>query len=190
MIKLALPGMIMVLAEWFAFEILTLASSQFGTEYLAAQSCLMTLTSTTFQIPFPLSIAASTRIANLIGAKLVDAAKISAKVAFFGALMVALFNVTLLSSLRYKLPLLFTSDQDVIELVAGIMPLVAVMQLFDGMAAMAHGLLRGIGRQHFGGYANLLSYYLVALPISFGLAFGLNWRLEGLWIGVTIGLVM
>ncbi|KAK7958183.1 transporter [Apiospora saccharicola] len=190
MIKLALPGMIMVLAEWFAFEILTLASSQFGTEYLAAQSCLMTLTSTTFQIPFPLSIAASTRIANLIGAKLVDAAKISAKVAFFGALMVALFNVTLLSSLRYKLPLLFTSDQDVIELVAGIMPLVAVMQLFDGMAAMAHGLLRGIGRQHFGGYANLLSYYLVALPISFGLAFGLNWRLEGLWIGVTIGLVI
>ncbi|KAK8011373.1 mate efflux family protein [Apiospora arundinis] len=190
MIKLALPGMIMVLAEWFAFEILTLASSQFGTSYLAAQSCLMTLTSTTFQIPFPLSIAASTRVANLIGAKLVDAAKISAKVAFFGALMVALFNVTLLSSLRYKLPLLFTSDQEVIELVAGIMPLVAVMQLFDGMAAMAHGLLRGIGRQHFGGYANLLSYYLVALPISFGLAFGLNWRLEGLWIGVTIGLII
>ncbi|KAK8118906.1 MATE transporter [Apiospora kogelbergensis] len=190
MIKLALPGMIMVLAEWFAFEILTLASSQFGTSYLAAQSCLMTLTSTTFQIPFPLSIAASTRIANLIGAKLVDAAKISAKVAFFGALMVALFNVTLLSSLRYKLPLLFTSDQEVIGLVAGIMPLVAVMQLFDGMAAMAHGLLRGIGRQHFGGYANLLSYYLVALPISFGLAFGLDWRLEGLWIGVTIGLII
>ncbi|KAK8080681.1 ethionine resistance [Apiospora hydei] len=149
-ILLALPGMIMVLAEWFAFEILTLASSQFGTSYLAAQSCLMTLTSTTFQVPFPLSIAASTRIAYLIGAKLVDAAKTSAKVAFFGALMVALFNVTLLSSLRYKLPLLFTSDQEVIELVAAIMPLVAVMQLFDGMAAMAHGLLRGIGRQHFG----------------------------------------
>ncbi|KAK8052104.1 MATE efflux family protein [Apiospora rasikravindrae] len=190
MIKLALPGMIMVLAEWFAFEILTLASSQFGTSYLAAQSCLMTLTSTTFQIPFPLSIAASTRLANLIGAKLADAAKTSAKVAFFGALMVALFNVTLLSSLRYKLPLLFTSDKEVIELVATIMPLVAVMQLFDGMAAMAHGLLRGIGRQHFGGYANLLSYYLVALPISFGLAFGLDWRLEGLWIGVTIGLVI
>ncbi|KAK8033395.1 transporter [Apiospora marii] len=167
MIRLALPGMIMVLAEWFAFEILTLASN-----------------------PLSLSIAASTRLANLIGAKLVDAAKTSAKVAFFGALMVALFNVTLLSSLRYKLPLLFTSDQEVIELVATIMPLVAVMQLFDGMAAMAHGLLRGIGRQHFGGYANLLSYYLVALPISFGLAFGLNWRLEGLWIGVTIGLVI
>jgi MATE family multidrug resistance protein len=80
MIRLALPGMIMVVAEWFAFEILTLASGRMGVEFLAAQSVLVTVTSTTFQIPFPLSIAGSTRLANLIGAKLVDAAKTSAKV--------------------------------------------------------------------------------------------------------------
>lgn len=80
MIRLALPGMIMVEAEWFAFEILTLASGRFGTSYLAGQSVLVTVTSMTFQIPFPLSIAGSTRVANLIGAKLADAAKTSAKV--------------------------------------------------------------------------------------------------------------
>lgn len=80
MIWLALPGMIMVVAEWLAFEILTLVSSRLGTSYLAAQSILVTVTSTTFMIPFPVSIAASTRIANLIGAKLVGAAKTSAKV--------------------------------------------------------------------------------------------------------------
>jgi multidrug resistance protein, MATE family len=80
MIRLAIPGMLMVVAEWLAFEILTLTSSQFGTSYLAAQSILVTVTATTFMIPFPVSIAASTRIANLIGAKLVGAARISAKV--------------------------------------------------------------------------------------------------------------
>ena len=80
MIRLALPGMIMVEAEWFAFEILTLLAGQFGTEYLAAQSVLVTLSSISYQIPFPMSIAASTRVANLMGAGLVDAAKITAKV--------------------------------------------------------------------------------------------------------------
>jgi MATE family multidrug resistance protein len=80
MIRLALPGMIMVVAEWFAFEILTLASGRMGVAILAAQSVLVTVTGTTFQLPFPLSIAGSTRVANLIGAKLVDAAKTSAKV--------------------------------------------------------------------------------------------------------------
>lgn len=80
MVKLAIPGMIMVVAEWLAFEILTLASSQFGATYLAAQSILVTVSGTMFMIPFPVSIAASTRIANLIGARLVKAARTSAKV--------------------------------------------------------------------------------------------------------------
>ncbi|KAI1461319.1 multidrug and toxin extrusion protein [Annulohypoxylon moriforme] len=190
MIKLALPGMIMVMAEWFAFEILTLATSQFGTTYLAAQSILVTLTSTTFMIPFPVSIAASTRVANLIGAGLINAAKTSAKVAFWAGCVIGLFNLCLLAGLRYQLPLLFTQDEEVIGMVAKVMPLVACMQVFDGLAAVAHGLLRGIGKQSFGGYANLSIYYIIALPISFATAFALDWKLTGLWLGTTIGLAL
>jgi MATE family multidrug resistance protein len=40
MIKLALPGLLMVEAEFLAFEILTLAASYFSTTHLAAQSIL------------------------------------------------------------------------------------------------------------------------------------------------------
>ncbi|KAI1142365.1 multidrug and toxin extrusion protein [Hypoxylon sp. FL0543] len=190
MIWLALPGMVMVMAEWLAFEILTLVTSQFGTSYLAAQSILITLTSTTFMIPFPVSIAASTRIANLIGARLVNAAKTSAKVAFCAGCIIGLFNLTLLAGLRYQLPRLFTQDEEVIGIVAKVMPLVAVMQVFDGLAAVAHGLLRGIGKQSFGGYANLGIYYLIAMPVSFATAFALDWKLTGLWLGTTIGLAL
>lgn len=106
-----------------------------------------------------------------------------------GGALVGLFNVILLSVFRYHIPLLFTHDKEVIELVARTLPVCAIMQLFDSMAAVSHALLRGIGRQEFGGYANLVCYYLVALPISFGLGFGLDWKLSGLWIGVTIGLL-
>lgn len=49
MIRLALPGLVMVEAECLAFEILTLAASYFGTSHLAAQSVLATITSFTFQ---------------------------------------------------------------------------------------------------------------------------------------------
>lgn len=80
MIKLALPGLLMVEAEFLAFEILTLAASWLSVTHLAAQSVVSTITAITFQIPFPISIAASTRVANLIGASLTDAAKTSAKV--------------------------------------------------------------------------------------------------------------
>lgn len=190
MIRLSIPGMIMVEAEWFAFEILTLACGQFGSTMLAAQSILMTITSTTFQIPFPLAIAASTRIANLIGANLVDAARTCAKVAFWGGCLVGCLNFTILSAFRHQLPLLFTTDQDVVDVVARVMPVCAAMQFVDCQAAISHGLLRGTGKQEFGGYANLVSYYAVALPLAFGTGFGLGWELEGFWFGVTVGLTL
>lgn len=91
MIRLAIPGMIMIEAEYLAFEILTLASSRFGPEALAAQSILATLASVAYQLPFALSIAASTRIANLIGAGLVPAAVTSTQV-------VCAFSLPLLSA--------------------------------------------------------------------------------------------
>jgi multidrug resistance protein, MATE family len=188
MIKLALPGLLMVEAEVLAFELLTFASSYFGLTALAAQSVLATLTSLTFQIPFPLSIAASTRIANLIGATLPDAAKTSAKVAGCAAVLVGLFNITLLSSLRNLIPRLFTDDADVIAIVSAILPLCAAFQLFDALAANCNGILRGLGRQEVGGYVQVVCYYVIAMPISMGTAFGLGWGLWGLWTGVAIAL--
>jgi MATE family multidrug resistance protein len=64
------------------------------------------------------------------------------------------------------------------------------MQVFDGFSAGAHGLLRGIGRQSIGGPANLVAYYAISLPASLWMAFGLGWKLEGLWLGVTVGLIV
>lgn len=190
MIKLALPGLLMVEAEVLAFEILTLVSSYFGTTYLAAQSVLSTISGITFQIPFSTSIAVSTRIANLIGATLADAARKSAQVAICAFLLIGLFNVTWLSSLRVYVPRLFTSDPAVIELVANVLPLCAAFQLFDAMATCCNGILRGLGRQEVGGYVQLFCYYAVALPVSMGTAFGLGWGLYGLWSGVALALAL
>ncbi|KAL4806774.1 mate-domain-containing protein [Aspergillus unguis] len=190
MIRLALPGLLMVEAECLAFEVLTLGSSYLGTTPLAAQSVLATVSSITFQIPFTLSISASTRVANLIGATLVGAAKTTAKVAMWGAVLVGLLNMIFISSLRYYIPRLFTSEDEVIELVAQVLPFCAAFQLFDALAANCNGILRGLGRQEIGGYVQLFCYYAIAMPISFGTSFGLNWGLFGLWCGVAIALFL
>ena len=190
MIKLALPGLVMVEAEYFAFEILTLASSYFGTTHLAAQSVLSTIIGITFCFPFPVSIAGSTRIANLIGATLSDAAKTSAKVTLAMAACFGACNCIIISSLRLHLPQLFTSDPDVIALVGKILPICATFMLFDALAANCNGILRGLGRQEIGGWVQLFSYYAVAMPISMGTAFGLGWELQGLWSGVAIALAL
>ncbi|KAF2152572.1 MATE transporter [Myriangium duriaei CBS 260.36] len=188
MIKLALPGLVMVVAEFLAFEVLTLSSSYISATHLAAQSILGTISAITYAIPFPISIAASTRIANLIGATLVDPARLAAKVAFYVALVVGIFNCVLLIVIRNYVPFLFTNERDVAELTAKILPINAAFQLFDALAALANGILRGLGRQEIGGYVNIICYYVIAMPISFGFGFGLGWELYGLWAGPAIAL--
>ncbi|KAI9791536.1 MAG: hypothetical protein M1835_000275 [Candelina submexicana] len=178
------------MAEYLAFEILTLAASYLSSTHLAAQSVLATLAAITFQIPFPLSIAASTRIANLIGATLPGAAKVSAKVALVGACLVGVFNIVLLSSLRHVIPHLFTSDGDVAALVGKVLPLLVAFQLFDALAANCNGILRGLGRQEVGGWVSLFCYYAIAMPISFGTGFGLSLELYGLWAGPAVALAL
>lgn len=181
MIRLAIPGLVMVLAEFLAFEILTLSSSWLGPTTLAAQSVLGSVTGITFQIPFPMSVAASTRIANLIGATLHEHAKMAARVAVFFSVVVGIFNLLLLSLLRAWIPHLFTPDADVISLVSALLPLCAAFQLFDSLQANTNGILRGLGKQEVGGYIALFAYYGIGMPISFGLAFGAGWGLYGLW---------
>ena len=190
MIRLAVPGLIMIEAEMLAFEILTFAATYFGREVLGAQSILASICQITFQIPFPLSIAGATRVANLIGATLVDPARLSSKVTLSLAVIVGFGNVALLSTLRHTLPRLFTSDEEVIRIAANILPLCATFQLFDSIAACCNGMLRALGKQEFGGYLQLFCYYVIALPVSFGTGFGLGWGLKGLWAGVAFALVL
>ncbi|EDU46240.1 Na+-driven multidrug efflux pump [Pyrenophora tritici-repentis] len=189
MIKLALPGLIMVLAEFLAFEILTLSSSWLGPTALAAQSVLGTVAGITFQIPFPISVAVSTRVANLIGATLSVPAKTAAKVSIFAAVLVGTFNFSMLYLFRQSIPRLFTPNEEVIEMVATLLPLCAAFQVVDAVAACCNGILRGLGRQEIGGYVALFAYYLVALPISFFTGFGSpHWGLWGLWSGPAFAL--
>lgn len=104
--------------------------------------------------------------------------------------MCAFANFSMYMTFQYRLPFIFTNDDAVATLVSLVLPLVAVMTFFDGLGVAAHGLLRGIGKQEIGGPANLVSYYLVSLPISLYLAFVLDMKIEGLWIGITIGLIV
>ena len=208
MISLALPGLLMVESEWLAFEILTLSSSFLGPDVLAAQSIVMTLATLASQVPIPLSIAASTRVANLIGAELASQARLAAKVALVGGVCVGAFNTTVFASLRNCIPRLFTNDEDVARLVATLLPLCAMFQMLDALATVCNALLRGIGRQEVGGYVALGCFYIVCLwctpakfcnvkadkgtkvglPISYALAFGAHWDLFGLWAGPSLAL--
>lgn len=185
--KLAVPGVVMLEAEFMAFEILTLASSHLGTTNLAAQTILSTITTLAYEVPFALSVATSTRVANFIGAGLIKPAILTAKVSVFMAGGLALFDAVILYTFRYPIAGLFSNDEDVVEAAAAAFVFCALMLIVDGLYAVLSGILRGQGRQYIGGYVNLFAYYGVGVPVALLLAFKFELGLTGLWIGIGSG---
>jgi multidrug resistance protein, MATE family len=163
MVRLAVPGFVMVISEFLAFEVLTLASSHISNTALAAQSVLATLSIVTFQIPFPISVAASTRLANHIGAGRPGASRVCIHVTLAMACGAGAFNMLMLTTLRHYIPKIFTSDPAVSNLIVRVIPLFAAFQLFDALVANCSGVLRGMGRQKIGGWVNVICYYGVSV---------------------------
>lgn len=190
MFKLAIPGVIMIEAEFFAFEILTFAAAQLGTTALAAQSVIATISSLAYQIPFALSIASSTRIANFIGAGLSSPAKVTKHASLFCGAIIGVFNAIFLYSVRYKAGSIFSNDEDVIQLVGDSIYALTLAVFVDAPGSVLGGILRGMGRQSIGGYLNLIAYYVLATPLGIFLTFKCGMGLGGLWLGITLGLTV
>ncbi len=181
----------MTLCEWLAFDILAFSAAYLSAQHLAAQSVLMTVCVLMYHIPFPVSIAASTRFGNLIGYGALGAARIAAVTYGIIFIGIGIFDFTLLVSLKNHIPMLFSKDAEVQAKIAEVLPVVAAAQFFDATTALVNGLVRGLGRQKVGGFLNLGVYYIFAVPLALFLCFGPpKLSLAGLWIGPCSGLAL
>ncbi|KAJ3151150.1 hypothetical protein HK101_001917, partial [Irineochytrium annulatum] len=188
-VKLGAPDVLMVCSEWWAFEVLALFSGILGPQYLAAQTIVLNASSLMYMIPLGLSISATTRIGNALGAGLPFMGKASAWTALSLGLTLAVFQSSTLYGVKDVWGYVWTTDEEVVAIVAKVLPLVALFQLSDANGAVSGGILRGIGRQDIGGILNVCGYYVVGLPLSYFACFHLDWKLFGLWSGLTAALI-
>jgi MATE family multidrug resistance protein len=203
MAKLAIPGIIMVETEWLvstlskyaqalltflkAFDILTFSTSYLSTAHLAAQSIVMSLAVAIYHVPFSVGVAVSTRLGNLIGAGSLSSARIATRTYLITFLVIGVIDFTFLTAARNVLPKAFSTDPEVISIVSTVLPLLAVFQFCDSTTALANAILRGLGLQAIGGWANLFVYYVIAVPLALFLCFKRDMKLVGLWAGCAVG---
>lgn len=188
MIELALPGVIMVEAEFLGFEIITIMASNLGTAELAAQSIVSSICALAYQVPFAVSISTATRVANYVGASLPVNARVCARSSMNLGLFIGLFNSCIVLLFREQIVPIFTGDEDVIEQVYKTIPVIGFMEVVDCLNACSAGCMRGEGLQKIGGFINIFSFYMIGLPLSYLFTFHLGLEVKGLWLGIVIGL--
>ncbi|SCU87884.1 LADA_0E06788g1_1 [Lachancea dasiensis] len=188
--SLAFPGLVMIESEYLSFEVLTIMSTHFGVEAIAAQSVVANVGSLIYQIPFAMGCVVSTRISSYVGMENLKGAKTVVKSAYCVAAGAGLASCLVLLLGNRHFAMLFTKNQDVIDIASHLMPILAVNQLYDSLATFGAAILRSQGRQGVGGVLNVVGYYFIGLPLSGWFAFGpLQLGLKGLWYGCGVGIL-
>ncbi|KIJ59880.1 hypothetical protein HYDPIDRAFT_161804 [Hydnomerulius pinastri MD-312] len=182
---LSLGSIGQVASEWWSWELVGLAASFLGPIPLATQSILLSTMSTSFQAPYSLGIAASVRIGNLLGEMNHKRAGVAANASIvLGIALAALFSAILVV-FRRSWGLLFNNDPEVVALVSSVLPLLALVELFDCTNGVISGILRARGKQMLGAVLNVSGYYAIGLPVGLYLAFKQDLGLAGLWCGIN-----
>jgi MATE family multidrug resistance protein len=175
--------------EGSAWSLAAILAGWLGASALAGHIIVLNMIALWFMVPVGISIAASVRVGNLIGAQDLDGARRAGGLALALGAGVMLISGAVFALFRNQLPYLFTADVAVVELAAAILPIAAAFQIFDGTQVVAGGVLRGAGRTRAPALVNLVGYYALALPLAAWFGAESRGGLTGIWGCLLVGLV-
>ena len=172
-----------------AFGASGLMAGWLGATATAAHVVVLRLASFAFMLPLGISMAAATRVGNLLGARDRPGAQRAAWVALSvgaGAMCVSAACFLLFPEVLVRF---FNDEAAVVANALLIFPIAAAFQVFDGTQVVGGSILRGMGTPRPAALINLLGYYGLAIPLGYWLAFKAGLDLAGVWWGLALGLM-
>jgi MATE family multidrug resistance protein len=189
MLSLGVPIGIQISFEMWLFVAVALMMGQLGARELAAHQIALNLSALSFMVPLGIAGAAATRVGNAIGRRDMPGARRAAQVCLAIGGSVMTVSALAFALAPRALARLYTDTTEVVALAAVLLPVAALFQVFDGLQVVGAGVLRGAGDTRVPAIIALIGYWVLGLPLAYFVAFRLQRGPEGLWWGLTAGLM-
>jgi MATE family multidrug resistance protein len=188
MLHMGVPAAGSLLFESGAFAAAMLMMGWLGATALAAHQIALSCAAFTFMFPLGLAMAVSIRISKARGEGRHEVLwPIGFGVLGLSCLVMLVF-ATVFALGGTALARGFTPDAAVISLAAQLLVVAAIFQLFDGGQVVAAGALRGLTDVKVPTLITFVAYWVVSLPVAYGLAFHTRLGPIGIWAGLASGL--
>ncbi len=173
------------------FTVTAILIGGIGAEALAAHQIALQLGALAFMLPLSVSLAATIRVGNLVGAGFTASARRAGWLAIAMGAGVMCVSATIFTVFPQPLVSLFIGapsgeNSGVAELAVQLLAIAAIFQIVDGIQGTAAGALRGLKDTFVPMLIGLLSYWAIGLSSGYYLAG--RYGARGLWIGLCIGL--
>lgn len=187
---LGIPIALQMGFEVMAFVATALVVGRLGEKPLGAHSIVLSFVALLFMIPLGVSVAATTRVGNLLGAGRHAQLPKALRGVFILGLLAIVFNVAVLVFGRVLIAEAYSVDVAVVALAAQTFVVAAAFQVSDCTQVVTSGVLRGMGRTRAPAVATFLGYYVCGIPWGYYLGVGRGLGLVGLWWGLALGLTV
>ncbi|WP_443939174.1 MATE family efflux transporter [Pedobacter sp. MW01-1-1] len=188
-IKLGAPVAMQYIFEISAFSGSGLIIGTIGPIQQAAHFTALSLASFTYMLATGVASAANIKTGNNFGKRNFDDLRKSAIASYHVVLLFMAFTALIFIFGNQFLPFIFTSDASVVSLAAQLLIIAGFFQLFDGTQVVGLGVLRGLGDVNIPTFITFLAYWVVGIPIGYLLGIQLGWGANGIWYGLTLGLL-
>lgn len=186
--RMGAPVAVQHLLEVGAFVAASLMMGWIGATALAAHQIAITCAATTYMCALGIGMAVSIRVGHAWGAQAPEQLR---RVGTAGFLMTAVMMGAfgwLFFTRAHGLATLFTPEPEVVSVAAGMLMVAAFFQIFDGLQVVALCALRGMSDVRAPALLAAVAYWLIALPLGYGLCFSLDGGPNGMWTGLAAGL--
>jgi multidrug resistance protein, MATE family len=190
LITLGFPAAMQFTLESGVFALVTALIARLGAVALASHQIALNTVAFTYMVPLGIASAAAVRVGQAIGRKDASRAGDAGGTAIFlGALFMSGAGVVLLAVPKW-IARMYTSDEAVIHSTIWLLAAGAAFQLFDGVQTVATGALRGAGDTRTPMLCHFTAYWIIGLPLGAWLCFYRGWGALGLWIGLSLALIL
>lgn len=190
LLKLGLPAAAQITLEVGIFSLSGTLVGRMAPVSLAAHQIVLNISSLTFMMPLGIASAAAVRVGHAVGAYRFEAAARAGWSAISLAVGIMVVLAIVFVTIPATLVDLFTDDAQIIAAGISLLSIAAVFQICDGLQAVTTGALRGLGDTRTPAICNLVAHWLIGLPIGIWLAFSRGMEVRGIWVGLSIGLIV
>jgi multidrug resistance protein, MATE family len=190
LIALGIPAAMQFTLESGVFATVTALIARLGAIPLATHQIALNTVAFTYMVPLGIASAAAVRVGQALGRRDPRGASAAGGTAIFvGAAFMTLAGIVLVIVPRW-IARIYTTDELVIRSTAALLAAGAAFQLFDGIQSVATGALRGAGDTRTPMLCHFTAYWIIGLPLGAWLCFRRGWGALGLWIGLSLALIL
>ena len=188
LLHMGLPISLQMFLESSAFVGTGIMMGWIGTYQIAGHQITTVISNLAFMIVLGIGAATTIRVSHEYGQGNPVALKLAATASYHIGLAWNVFTALVFILLRNYIPLLFTSDPEVVKVASTLLLFAAMFQISDGLQVISIGILRGLQDVKITTVIAFFSYIVINLPAGYFFAFVLGLGAPGLWMGLILGL--